>query len=121
MIVEPNLKRWFAFLIGCIGIRLLFVIGAKFASESVLKLMGYGGLIISIVFGYLWLTNSRQQGFEAGGKIWWANWRIIHSILYFGFAIAAINNNRNAYMYLAIDVLVGLVLFFTHYRFGLPN
>lgn len=114
-------QRWLAFLIGCIGTRLLFVIVARFASTKILPLLGYLALLPAFGFAYLWLFNQRLSGFEAGGKIWWHSLRIIHSILYFTFAYLAIIKNTNAYLALALDVTLGLTFFFLHHGFGLFN
>lgn len=117
-VAPPQLHRWLLFLLGCIGVRLLFVIVAKFASNRVLPYLGYAALIPAAGMLYLWLTNSRMTGMEAGGKIWWHSWRLAHSALYFAFAYAAINRDNKAYLYLATDVILALVLFFAHYGFG---
>lgn len=114
----PELSRWLLFLLGCIGVRLIFVIIAKFTSKQNLPYLGYLALLPAIGMLYLWVTNSRLTGREAGGKIWWHSWRIVHSALYFAFALSAISSNPNAYLYLAADVIIGLSLFFTHYGFG---
>lgn len=115
---QAQLPRWFLFLLGCIGTRLLFVIIAKFINKNNLPYLGYLALIQAVVMLYLWLSNKRLTGPEAGGKIWWHPWRIAHALLYFGFAYSAINSNPNAYLYLAADVILGLSLFFSHYGFG---
>lgn len=111
-------SRWVMFLLGCIGVRLIFVIIARFASQTALTYLGYLALLPAIGMLYLWLSNSRLTGMEAGGKIWWHSWRIVHSALYFAFALAAINHNQNAYLYLAADVIIALTLFFAHYGYG---
>lgn len=108
-------KRWLLFLFGCILVRLLFVYLAKFGNENILKLLGYLALLPAIGFLYLWIFNKRNFGAEAGGEIWWKNYRIIHSLLYFSFAYLAITNNREAWKILAIDVTFGLILFFLHH------
>ena len=114
-----DIKRWSLFLLGCIGVRLVFVIVAKFAKQNTLPILGYIALIPAVGMLYLWLTNSRMTGLEAGGKIWWHSWRIVHSALYFAFAYAAIvPRSPDAYLFLAADVIVALCLFFAHYGFG---
>ena len=108
-------QRWLLFLFGCILVRLLFVYLARFASSNILKIMGYLALLPAIGFLYLWTFNRRQFGFEAGGEVWWKDFRIVHSILYFIFAyLAIIGNKEQAWKVLAIDVTFGLVLFFLH-------
>jgi hypothetical protein len=105
-------KRFILFLFGCIGTRSLLVIIAKYIQLKYLKYMGYLALIISFSFLYIFLTGSRKTGAEVfGEKIWWNNLRPIHSLLYFLFAYNAIIGNRNAWIYLLIDVLIGLISF----------
>ena len=82
--------------------------------------MGYLALSISFGFMYIFLTGSRETGAEVfGEKIWWNNLRPLHSLLYFLFAYNAIIGNRNAWIYLLIDVVIGLISFLIfHYRNG---
>ena len=66
---------------------------------------------IGVSFLFLYFSNLRQHAFEAGGNTWWANYRIIHGILYVIAGIYAFNKNRVAWIPLAIDTMVGLGLF----------
>ena len=113
-------KRFLLFLIGCIGSRSLLVIIAKNIQVKYLKYMGYLALLISFGFMYIFLTGSRETGAEVfGEKIWWNNLRPLHSLLYFLFAYNAIIGNRNAWIYLLIDVVIGLISFLIfHYKNG---
>lgn len=113
-------KRFLLFIIGCIGTRSLFVYLAKNASSKYLELFGYLALLPAIGFMYIYLTGSRQTGAEVfGEKIWWNDLRPIHSLLYFLFAYNAIIGNNKAWMYLLIDVIIGLVSFLVfHYKNG---
>ncbi len=113
-------KRFLLFLIGCIGVRTLFVLIAKNASAYYLPILGYLALLPAIGFVYIYLTGSRQTGAEVfGEKIWWNNLRPIHAVLYFLFAYNAINGNRMAYQYLLMDLVIGLISFlFHHYNSG---
>ena len=113
-------KRFLLFLIGCIGVRTLFVLIAKNASSHYLPMLGYLAILPAIGFIYIYLTGSRQIGAEVfGEKIWWNNLRPIHATLYFLFAYNAINGNRMAYQYLLLDVAFGLLAFFVfHYKNG---
>jgi hypothetical protein len=109
-------KRFLLFLIGCIGTRLLFVFISKYANNDYLPYLGYLALIPMIGFFYIWLTGSRKTGGEVfGAKIWWDNLRPIHGIMYGLFAYAAINKNENAWIFLLIDVTIGLVSFLRHH------
>lgn len=105
-------KRFLLFLIGCIGMRFIFVLIAKNIGVNYLQYLGYLALLPAIGFMYIYLTGSRQTGAEVfGEKIWWNDLRPLHSLLYFLFAYNAIIGNRYAWIYLLIDVLVGLISF----------
>jgi len=109
-------KRFLLFLVGCIGARLLLVYIAKNINIKFLKYMGYLLLLPAFGFIYIYLTGTRQTGAEVfGDKIWWNNLRPIHASLYLLFSYNAINGNKNAWIYLLIDVLFGLTSFLTHH------
>jgi hypothetical protein len=109
-------KRILLFLFGCIGVRFLFVIIAKTINTNYLKYLGYLALLPAIGFMYIYLTDSRKSGPETfGDKIWWNNLRPIHSILYLLFAYNAIIGNKQAWIYLLIDVVFGLISFLVYH------
>jgi len=110
-------KRFLMFLIGCIGIRSLFVVIAKYINTKYLKYLGYMALLPAICFIYIYVTGSRKTGAETfGEKIWWNNLRPIHSILYFLFAYnAIIIGNKKSWIYLLVDVLIGLISFLIYH------
>jgi hypothetical protein len=109
-------QRMLLFLIGCVGVRFLFVIIAKYISINYLKYLGYLALLPAIGFIYIYLTGSRKTGLETfGEKIWWNNLRPIHSILYFVFAYSAIIGNTQAWIYLLADVLFGITSFLIYH------
>ena len=111
--LETNLLL---FLFGCIGVRFLFVIIAKYINIKYLKYLGYLGLLPAIGFMYLYISGTRNSGLGAfGEKIWWTDLRPIHSILYFLFAYNAIMGNRYAWIYLLVDVLLGLISFLIYH------
>jgi hypothetical protein len=107
-------KRFLFFLIGCIGVRSLFVIIAKH-SKKYLKYLGYLALLPATGFMYIYLTGVRTGLGGFGQKIWWNHLRPVHSILYFLFAYNAITGNKNAWIYLLIDVLVALISFLVYH------
>ena len=112
-------KRFLLFLIGCIGSRSLFVFLAKNANKTYLRYMGYLSLLPAIGFFYLFLTGSRKTGAEVfGDKIWWNNLRPVHGLLYSLFAYNAINGNHFAWVYLLVDVIIGLVSFLLFHYFN---
>jgi len=109
-------KRFLLFLIGCIGTRLLLVYIAKNVNMTLLKYMGYLLLLPAFGFFYIFFTNSRKTGPEVfGDKIWWNNLRPIHGLLYLLFSYNAITGNKNAWIYLLVDVLFGLIVFLVHH------
>jgi hypothetical protein len=113
-------KRFLLFLIGCIGTRSLFVLIAKNTSVKYLPLLGYLALLPAIGFLYIYFTGSRKTGVEVfGEKIWWNDLRPLHSFIYFLFAYNAIIGNNNAWIYLLVDVIIGLISFLIfHFKNG---
>jgi hypothetical protein len=109
-------QRFLMFLIGCIGLRSLFVVIAKYINVNYLKYLGYLALLPAFGFIYIYLTGSRKIGAETfGQKIWWNDLRPLHSILYFLFAYNAIIGNKQSWIYLLVDVLFGLISFLIHH------
>lgn len=112
-------KRFLLFLVGCIGMRTLFVVIAKNSSPTYLPYLGYLALLPAIGFAYIYFTGSRKTGQEVfGEKIWWNNLRPLHSLLYFLFAYNAIHGNKNSWVYLLIDVMIGLLSFLIFHYFN---
>lgn len=109
-------KRFLLFLFGCIGTRSLLVYIAKNLSKQYLFYLGWLTLIQAVGFMYIYLTGTRQTGAEVfGDKIWWNDLRPVHSLIYFAFSYNAIMGNMNAWIYLLVDVIIGLVSFLTHH------
>jgi hypothetical protein len=112
-------KRFLLFLFGCILVRSLLVYISKEYTQF-LPLLGYGALLISIGFFTIFFTGSRKTGRETfGAKIWWNNLRPVHGLLYLLFAVFAIQRKSYAWIFLLIDVIIGLSSFLVfHYREG---
>ena len=109
-------KRFLLFLLGCIGVRSLFVIIAKYINTNYLKFLGYLALVPAIGFIYIYLTGTRQTGPETlGDKIWWNDLRPVHACLYLLFAYNAIIGNTHSWIYLLADVLIGLISFLIYH------
>lgn len=105
-------KRNILFIFGCIGTRSLLVYIAKQTNKFILFLMGLLALFPTIGFFYFYFSGTRQTGAEVfGDKIWWNNLRPIHGTLYGLFAYNALIGNKNAYLYLLIDVIFGFAAF----------
>ena len=111
-------KRLLLFLIGCIGLRIVLVYLAYVSNLQHLRYMGYLAFLVAAGFFYIFLTNSRKTGPEVfGDKIWWDNLRPVHGLLYLLFAYNAVNGNKNAWMYLLVDVVIGLMSFLVFHGF----
>ena len=110
--------KFYAFLIGCIGLRIILALLAKNADSKTLWYMGLFALIPAFGFLFLFTFNLRKTGFEAGGNIWWKNWRPIHGLLYLLFAVLAIKGFKESWTILAIDVSLGFLLWYIRYYLG---
>lgn len=110
-------KRFILFLFGCIALRTYLVYFAKTTTLNNLIILAYISLIISFGFIYIYITKSRETGFEVfGDKIWWNNLRPLHALLYFLFVYNVIVlKNKDAWKFLAIDVIIGLLAFLNHH------
>ena len=109
-------KRFLLFIFGCIGLRILFVIISKNIDKKYLPYLGYFALILGLGFLYIFFSGSRKTGIEVGGsKIWWNNLRPIHGILYLLFAYSAITKKNFAWIFLLVDVLIGISAFIFHH------
>ena len=114
--MDPLHKRFLLFLVGCIGSRSLFAYTSKTIRLEYLPILGYLALVPAIGFLYIFATGSRKTGIEVGGGTIWWNWlRPVHALLYLTFAYEAISKNRDAWLYLAADVVIGLVAFLVHH------
>ncbi len=110
-------KRILFFLIGCIGVRLLFVYIAYKASSIVLKIFGIIAIIIGLGFAIIYLFGLRKTGPETmGDKIWWNSLRPFHAMTYITFGILALTGHSEvAWKVLLLDVSVGLGAFIIHH------
>jgi len=105
-------KRILLFLIGCMGTRLLLVYIAKIVNTTWLRYMGYLALLPAIGFIYIYLFDARKTGGEVfGDKIWWNHLRPVHALFYMLFSYNAIKGNKNAWVYLLMDVYSDFLVF----------
>ncbi len=124
--------KYIAFLVGCLGIRsyaayISYVLSTSIKNEQnklpfigMLDLLANIYLFIGLGMTYLFVTNSRLTGPEAideQGKIWWANLRPMFAFLYLAFGITAKLTNLYQYswIFLVLDVIVGLSIFVNHH------
>ena len=110
-----NTQRILIFLLGCIGVRSLFVYLAYAASPTILPYYGYAALLPAIGFAAIYAFGLRKTGLEVGGeRIWWNHLRPIHAALYGAFAAAAIAKQPLAWIFLLADVGLGLGAWTVH-------
>ena len=111
--------RFVLFLCGCIIIRSLLVIIAKYINKKYLPYLGIISLIPAIGFIIIYLGDFRKTGHEVlGEKIWWNDLRPIHATLYILFALLALKKNEYSWIPLLIDVILGLISFlFYHIKY----
>lgn len=100
------------FLLLCIPARIAIAFGYKLVPDKYLKLYALFLLTVGLAFIYLFFTNSRMNAPEAGGKTWWAQYRVIIGLLYIAAAIYAFQGKRDLiWIPLIMDVLFGIVIF----------
>ena len=103
------------FLLGCIPIRLSIVILLKYIDKKYLPYFSVYLFIQGISFLLLYFLNKRLYAREAGGKKWWAKYRLIHGVLYLSSSIYAYQKKDIAWVPLLMDVLFGLGAFISNY------
>ena len=110
-------KRMIVFLVGCIGVRLLIALVARWVGKNAnwaLPFMGALALLVSVGFISIFLGDFRKVGREAGGKIWWNDFRPIHGVMYLLFAIYAFKRRAYSWRVLLVDAIIGLLLWGRH-------
>jgi len=101
-----------AFLLLCIPARILIALASLYIPDKYMVFYATGLLLIGLSFIYLFVTNSRINAPEAGGKTWWAPFRILIGLLYITAAIYAFQGKRKLiWIPLAMDIIFGLIIF----------
>jgi hypothetical protein len=113
------MNRIVLFLGGCMVVRAAFALLAYKLPTQYLFWMAFPALTIAIGFLVLFLFRLRPTGREVNyERIWWDRLRPVHAMLYFGFAILALQHNRSAYLFLVADWILGLVAFTGFHALG---
>ena len=106
-----NFSVW-AFLFLCIPVRILIALASLYIPDKYLNLYAAALLLIGLAFIYLFITNSRLNAPEAGGKTWWAQFRLLIGLFYIAAAIYAFQGKRNLiWIPLAMDIVFGTIIF----------
>ena len=109
-------RRFLAFIIGCVGVRLLLVHLVHKIHRDLLPTLGYPALLVAFGFLFIFITGGRKTGIEVqGGRIWWNKLRPIHAFFYLWFACLAFKKDKNSYIPLLLDVVFGLTSFLSYH------
>jgi hypothetical protein len=115
-------KRFIYYLFGCIGTRTLLTLLMKKLDKNNRQLASIFTLIIACGFIYIYIFGSQRADNQlewANAKVWWNDYRIIHGLLYLSFSITALFKLNKSWIFLALDTLLGLILFlYYHYTQG---
>lgn len=109
-----NQNKLYLFLFGCLGVRTLLALLAYKISPDHLPYLGAFAFLVGVGLIYNFIFNARQVAPESSAqsnKVWWNNFRPLHGVLYLLFAYYAMTKDKNAYVFLALDVVIALVLF----------
>lgn len=99
------------FLAGCMPVRALLTVIPLYIGKDMLFYYGLVLAAIAMSLLYLYFANARMNAFEAGGRTWWADFRLLHGLLYLCAAIYSLQGHRIAWLPLFVDTLLGLALF----------
>lgn len=110
-------KRFLLFLLGCIPVRLGFVVWSLFMSPAVFKLFAVFAGAIGVGLWVIFLTGVRKVGLETiGAPIWWNLLRPFHGALWLLVAFFSWKAEREmVWRILLTDVCIGLVAFLAHH------
>ena len=109
--------RFFLFIFGCIGSRIMLTVLSAYSRGWFLQLLGLFAILPVIGWFYIIFIGKRDTGLEVfGDKIWWKNLRPIHMLLWGFFAYLALSKNSMAWIALAVDTTFGLTSFLMHHQ-----
>ena len=104
----------YIFFFGCIGTRIAISMLAKYIDINYLPYMAILTTIISLWLLRGFITNSPKVGFFHN-RVWWQNYRIIHSINFGIFSILAFHKDPDAWTILFADAMLGIIFFINKY------
>ena len=105
------MRNIYLFLFICLAIRIGFVLIAKFYNSN---LFGIFGLFIGFIFLYNFLMVKKDGKIHK--KIWWQNFRLVHSLNYLTFAILTLTKSSYAYVPLMADVILAFFVMMFKYN-----
>jgi hypothetical protein len=101
------------FLLGCIPVRLSFVVLSQHMSLAALKVSSIPAAILAISLWVIFVMGWRKTGLETqGAPIWWNALRPVHGTLWAFIAYYGWQGDREKlWRLLLLDVCIGLVSF----------
>lgn len=106
------------FFLGCIPARLLLVWIAYFLlnyDNRNISTFLFITMMIGVGFWTIYGMGWRKTGMEVGGgKIWWNSLRPVHGTNYLLFTLLAYMGWKYAWVFLLIDVVIGIVAELNH-------
>lgn len=109
------------FLLGCIPTRIFLVYIAyflcfSFEKQQIKTLFSLFTLMIGLSFIVIYLNGWRKTGIETEGRIiWWNHIRPLHGFMFITFSLLNFLNFKYSWIFLALDVIIGLIAFFYNY------
>ena len=105
------------FLIGCIGARILLTYIVKIHNTKYKNILAAILFIQALGLSIIYIKKYRKTGLEVfGNKIWWNFARPFHALMYYLTSYLVYVKNKNAYIVIGLDTLVGVILYLTHYK-----
>ena len=108
-------KKILNFLFLCIPSRLLLALIAKVIDPVYLPFMAILTIFISIGFFINFIKYKKNSKGFFGGKVWWNNYRLVHSFCYALFSVLASLKYNKSWIVLLIDALLGFIFFVNKY------
>lgn len=120
-----QLSRALTFLFACILSRIILAYLAYLAGNNTNKLyltlialvaffIGIG--FLTLYFGYSDIADKQLEVWEDDTKLWWHQLRLIHGVLFLSFFVsAAIYQSPQSYLFLVVDVSLGLLFWILHH------
>lgn len=103
------------FLFLCFPSRLLLALIAKIIKPKYLPIMAILTSFISIGFLINFINHKKKSKGFFGSKVWWNNYRLVHSFNFGLFSIQALLKYNKSWIILLIDALLGLIFFTNKY------
>ena len=115
------MNRYILFIFGCIGSRTLLTLASR--NTALLPYIGFVTLFISLGLLYVYIfgseTADKQLEWTGDKKIWWNQLRLVHGLLYLLFTVFAFGQKDYAWAVLAIDTIIGLLVWALHTFYNL--